>query len=108
MRVTIEENLVDVELLPERRQDVHAPVGPRVADAEVVRRARLRPAEDAQDALGEAPQHLAVDLVGPAEVVDDLGHSAATGRVPGVLRELVVADLGAVRVAALRGAQVHA
>jgi len=49
-----------------------------------------------------------VELVGAAEVVDDLGDGAAALGVPDVLGELVVADLGAVGVLALRDAEVHA
>ena len=86
---------------------MHAAVGPRIAHAHVARAGVVAGGsvcEDAKDALGEAPQLLAIDLVGATEVVDDLRDRAPALGVPGVLGELVVAHLRSVRVAALRRA----
>ena len=100
----------DVQLLPELIEHVDATVRPSVSDGDITRLREERSVigEDAQDALGQPTQLLSVELIGAAEAVDDLGDSTAALAVPGVLGELVVADLGSVSVATLGGAQVHA
>jgi hypothetical protein len=60
------------------------------------------------DRTAEAGEAITVELIGAAEVVDDLGDGAAALLVPDVLGQLVVAGFGAIVVAALGCAQVHA
>jgi len=105
----LREQGVDAEFLPELLEHVDAAVRPARVQADVLERGELLLAgEDPQDALGEAAQRVRVELVSPAEVVDDLGDGAAARGVPDVLGELVVAHLAAILVPAPRGAEVHA
>ena len=60
------------------------------------------------DALGEAQQRFAIQSVGAAKVVDDVGGGAPLGRVPARLGELVVLHGGTVFVVAFGRAQIHA
>ena len=60
------------------------------------------------DALGEAQQCCAIQGVGAAKVVDDVGGGAPLGRVPARLGELVVLHGGTVFVVAFGRAQIHA
>src|SRR5215831_6300345 len=60
------------------------------------------------DALGEAQQRFAIQGVGAAKVVDDVGGGAPLGRVPARLGELVVLHGGTVFVVAFGHAQIHA
>lgn len=105
----IGDHLVDPELAPDRIDGVDRAVGPGVADPHAgLGRDRFLTREHAEDALREALESGAIELVGAAEVVDHLGNGAALLRVPDVLGELVVLDHRAVRVLAPRGAQIHA
>src|SRR5262244_3766751 len=60
------------------------------------------------DALGEAQQCFAIQGVGAAKVVDDVGGGAPMGRVPARLGELVVLHGGTVFVVAFGRSQIHA
>ena len=63
--------------------------------------------QEAADRLHQPPQRLAVDLIGAAEAVHDLRARHARLGVALVVRQRQVAELAAIRVAALRLAQVH-
>ena len=101
------QDLLDAKLLPDLLDDPHYAVRPRVTDGHAVA-GDAAVAHHAKDAAREPSQIIGIDLVGPTEVVDDLRHRMAALRVPNVLGKLVVADLAAVLVPALRDAQVHA
>ena len=60
------------------------------------------------DALDEAPEPVAVDLVGAAEIVHHPGLSALGCGVPGILGEGVIADRRAVSIASFGDSQIHA
>jgi hypothetical protein len=60
------------------------------------------------DALGEAQQRVAIQGVGAAKVVDDMGGGAPLGRIPARLSELVVLHGGTVLVVAFGRAQIQA
>ena len=102
------QDLVDLQLLPELPEDVDAAVRPCVEDSDVrLGRERLLPWEHPQDARRQPPELVAVELVGPAEVVDHRRDRARLLLVPLVLGELEVARHGAVAVPSLRLAEVH-
>src|SRR5215471_92966 len=60
------------------------------------------------EALGEAQQRVAIQGVGAAKVVDDVGARAPLGRIPARLGELVVLHGGTVFVVAFSRSQIHA
>ena len=60
------------------------------------------------DAPGEAQQRLAIQGVGAAKVVDDMGSGASLDGVPARLGELVVLHQGTIFVVAFGRAQIHA
>ena len=60
------------------------------------------------DALDEALEPVAVDLVGAAEIVHHPGLSALGCGVPGILGEGVIADRRAVSIASFGDSQIHA
>ena len=69
---------------------------------------RFLAGEDPQDALGEALEGAAIELVGASEAVNDARDGVPLLGIPDVLGELEVLDGGPVGIAALGGAQVHA
>ena len=60
------------------------------------------------DTLDEAPEPVAVDLVGAAEIVHHLGLGALGRGVPAVLGQRVISHRRAVSIAPLGGPQIHA
>ena len=82
---------VDAQFVPEGLHDVHGAVGPGIDENNPwLSGNRFLAREDAQDTAGQAAQAFAIDFLGPAEVVDDLGDGAALLRIPDILGELVV------------------
>jgi hypothetical protein len=59
------------------------------------------------NAVGQAPERLPVQDIGPAEVVDDVGGRLPLLRIPPGLGQLVILDHGAVAIPPARGPQVH-
>ena len=62
---------------------------------------------DPGDGAGKPDQGLAVQLIGPAEAVDDAGNGGVGLRIPHVVSELEVLGDGTVLVLSFRGSQVH-
>ncbi|OFZ53800.1 MAG: hypothetical protein A2328_10655 [Bdellovibrionales bacterium RIFOXYB2_FULL_36_6] len=65
---------------------------------------RDREFADAGNGAAQPHQRIPVELVGPAEVVDDLGYGLFGLRIPLVVGELVVGHQGAVAITALSSA----
>ncbi len=90
----VAQGVADAEAREERVEHVGAAAAARVDDLDASRPEPvlhgLGGLEDAADRGHEAPQRLAVDLVGAPEVVDDAGHRAARLGVALVVGELQV------------------
>jgi len=92
----------DAKTCEERIEHEGAAVAARIDDFDIKTRPGrygLGRVEEAADRGYEAPQCLAVDLVGAAEAVDDLGHGSAGIGVALVVGELQITDHRAVSVA---------
>src|SRR5215468_2592902 len=100
-RLQAPQDLANAQFLPQRSGHMDDTQRPSPLDVEA---ALTHPT----DALGEAQQRFAIQGVGAAKVVDDVGGGAPLGRVPARLGELVVLHGGTVFVVAFGRAQIHA
>src|SRR5262249_20080018 len=112
-RLQAPQDLANAQCLPQRPGHVDDPQRPRPLDVDGLARGThlWRDVEAAlthpTNAPGEAQQRFAIQGVGAAKVVDDVGDGAPLGRVPARLGELVVLYGGTVFVVAFGRAQIH-
>ena len=59
------------------------------------------------DGAGKPDEGIAVQLIGPAEAVNDAGNGRVGLRIPHVVGELEILGNGAVLVLSFRGLQIH-
>ena len=103
----------DTEILPQlpRRQhdaQFEHPLDLDLRQGRIAVGNRVARLEHPVDALDEAPEPVAVDLVGAAEIVHHPGLGAFGGGVPGVLGQRVIGDGRAVPVTPFGDPQIHA